>query len=344
MKVIYWNSRGMRNPKTRFVFKKLCSINKPDVVFISEPMVSLNKINPLFWSALKLKPFIENDKGSLLPNIWGACRDGINPQVISNTSQQISISLLHDNHLAFICAVYAHTNYMMRRALWSEILSLISANHGPWCCIGDFNSVLGANECKGSYLPNRIACEDFQKFSEDGSLHHILTRGDEFTWTNRRRGLAHTKKRLDRSMCNDNWMTIWQQSYCFTLPISASDHHPIMLGFYNEAAKIQSQFRFHKMWLKNESLRGVIETHWANRVVGCPMYILASKLKGLKAILKVWNKDVFGNIHIRVKEAFSQLEGLQLRIINEGQSDTLMTQEDQAQKDLMVALITEEEF
>ncbi|XP_019418539.1 PREDICTED: uncharacterized protein LOC109329320 [Lupinus angustifolius] len=170
-----------------------------------------------------------------------------------------------------------------------------------------------ANECKGSYLPNRIACEDFHKFSEDGSLHHILTRGAEFTWTNRRRGLAHTEKRLDRSMCNDNWMTIWQQSYCCTLPRSASDHHPIMLSFCNEASKIQSQFRFHKMWLNHESLRGVIETYWANRVVG-------------------------------VKEAFSQLEGLQLRITNEGQSDTLMAQEDQAQKDLLVALIAEEEF
>ncbi|XP_019416432.1 PREDICTED: uncharacterized protein LOC109327726 [Lupinus angustifolius] len=269
MKVIYWNSRGIGNPKTRLVFKKLCSINKPDVVFISEPMVPLNKINPLLWSALNLKPFIENDRVSLLPNIWGACRDGINPQIISNTSQQISISLMQDNHLAFICAVYAHTNYLMTKALWVDILSLTSVNQGPWCCIGDFNSVLGANECKGAYFPNRISCEDFKRFSEGGSLHHILTRGAEFTWSNRRRGLAHTgKKRLDRSMCIDNWMANWQQTYCCTLPRSASDHHPFLFGFSNDASNIQSQFRFHKIWLKHDSLRGVVETHWANRVVG----------------------------------------------------------------------------
>ncbi|XP_019435162.1 PREDICTED: uncharacterized protein LOC109341675 [Lupinus angustifolius] len=194
--------------------------------------------------------------------------------------------------MAFICAVYAHTNYLMRRALWFDILSLVSTNQGPWCCIGGFNSILRANECKGSYLPNRIAFEDFQQFSEDGSLHHILTRGAEFTWSNRRRGLAHTEKRLDRSMCNVNWMTNWQQTYCCTLPRSASDHHPIML----------------------------------------------------EAILKVWNKDVFGNIHIRVKEAFSQVESLQYRITNEGQSDTLMAQEDQAKKDLLITLIAEEEL
>ncbi|XP_019430691.1 PREDICTED: uncharacterized protein LOC109338019, partial [Lupinus angustifolius] len=334
----------MGNPKTRLVLKKLCSINKPDVIFISEPMVPLNKISPMYWSALKLKPFIENDRGSLLPNLWGACRDGINPQIISNTAQQISISLMQDNKLAFICAVYAHTNYMMRRTLWNDILSLISNNKGPWCCLGDFNSVLGANECKGSYLPNRLACEDFQRFSEDGRLHHILTRGAEFTWTNRRRGLAHTEKRLDRSLCNESWMDIWHQSYCCTLPRSASDHHPIMFGFCNDQTRLHPQFRFHRMWLKHEGLRGVVEAHWANRVVGCPMFILTNKLKGLKSILKVWNKEVFGNIHIRVKEAFKNLEDLQLRITNEGQSDTLMNQEDQAQQNLLGALIAEEEF
>ncbi|XP_019450635.1 PREDICTED: uncharacterized protein LOC109352905 [Lupinus angustifolius] len=304
----------MGNPKTRLVFKKLCSINKPDVVFISEPMVPLNKISIVYWSALKLKPFIENDRGSLLPNIWGACREGINPQIISNTAQQISISPMQDNKLAFICAVYAHTNYMMRRTLWSEIL---------------------------------LACDDFQRFSEDGRLHHILTRGAGFTWTNRRRGLAHTEKRLDRSLCNESWMTIWQQSYCCTLHRSTSNHQPIMFGFCNdcnEDARVQPQFRFHKMWLKHEGLRGVVEAHWANRVVGCPMFILASKLKGLKTILKDWKKEFFGNIHIRVKEASKNMEDLQLRITNEGQSDTLMTQEDQAQKNLLGALISEEEF
>ncbi|XP_019430036.1 PREDICTED: uncharacterized protein LOC109337512 [Lupinus angustifolius] len=233
-------------------------------------------------------------------------------------------SLEKDNKLAFICAVYAHTNYMMRRTLWSEILSLISTNKGPWCCIGDFNSILGANECKGSYLPNRLACEDFQRFSEDGRLHHILTSGAEFTWKNRRRGLAHTEKsKVIVALCLDLL---------------------IMFGFCNEDARVQLQFRFHKMWLKHEGLRGVIEAHWANRVVGFPMYILASKLKGLKAILKVWNNEVFGNIHIRVKEAFKNLEDLQLRITNEGQSDTLMIQEDQAQKHLLGALIAKEEF
>ncbi|XP_019442303.1 PREDICTED: uncharacterized protein LOC109347025 [Lupinus angustifolius] len=74
------------------------------------------------------------------------------------------------------------------------------------------------------------------------------------------------------------------------------------------------------------------------------MYILSTKLKGLKIILKTWNKEVFGNIHSRVKEALFQVERLQQRITNEGHSDNLMIQEDQAQKVLLLALAAEEEF
>ncbi|XP_019427157.1 PREDICTED: uncharacterized protein LOC109335477 [Lupinus angustifolius] len=334
----------MGNHKTRLVFKKLCSENKPEVVFISEPMVLSNKINPLFWSGLNLKLFSVNDRGSLLPNIWGLCQVGVNPTIISNTSQQVSISLVLDNQPVFICVVYAHTQYLMRRSLWFDILSLISANNGPWCCIGDFNSVLGANECRGASLPNRVACEDFKMFSEIGNLHHIMTRGAEFTWSNRRRRVAHTEKRLDRAICNDNWLSSWHHTSCFTLPRSSSDHHPLMLCSSQGSNIVHSPFKFHKMWIQHQGLRRVVETHWSSIVVGCPMYVLSKKLKGLKAILKIWNKEVFGNIHFRVKNALDLVELIQQKLSTEGQSDLLLAQEEQAQKDLLVALNSEEEF
>ncbi|XP_019431828.1 PREDICTED: uncharacterized protein LOC109338930 [Lupinus angustifolius] len=232
----------------------------------------------------------------------------------------------------------------MCRPLWYDILSPISANNGPWCCIGDFNSVLGANECRGASLPNRLACDDFKMFSELGNLHHILTRGAEFTWSNRRRGVAHTKKRLDRAICNDSWLSAWQHTSCFTLPRSASDHHPLMLCSSNGSNILHSHFRFHKMCLQHQGLRSVVETHWSNAVVGCPMYVLSNKLKGLKTILKSWNKEVFGNIHLRVKNALTSFELLQQKLSTEGQTNLLLAQEEQAQKDLLVALNYEEEF
>ncbi|XP_019455110.1 PREDICTED: uncharacterized protein LOC109356233 [Lupinus angustifolius] len=292
MKVLYWNSRGIGNHKTRLVFKKLCSENKPDVVFISEPMVLSNKINPLFWSGLNLKLFTVNDRGNLLPNIWGLCQVGLNPTIIYNTSQGLQLCY----------------------------------------------------ECRGASLPNRLACDDFKMFSELGNLHHIRTRGVEFTWSNRRIGVAHTEKRLDRAIYNDSWLSAWHHTSCFTLPRSASDHHPLMLCSSHGSNILHSHFRFHKMWLQHQGLRSVVEAHWSNTVVGCPMYVLSNKLKGLKTIFKSRNKEVFDNIHLRVKNALTSFELIQQKLSAEGQTDLLLAQEEQAQKDLLVASNSEEEF
>ncbi|XP_019459917.1 PREDICTED: uncharacterized protein LOC109359677 [Lupinus angustifolius] len=159
-------------------------------------MIHADKISPLFWIRLNLKLFLVNDRGSQMPNLWGLCKANLQP---------------------------------VRRQLWNEILTLMDNNPGSWCCMGDFNVVLGANECRGSTLPSRLPCDEFKSFSENADLTHILTRGAEFTWTNKRRGVAHTEKRLDRSICNDHWLSMWTHTSCCTLPRSCSDHHPLLL-------------------------------------------------------------------------------------------------------------------
>ncbi|KAF1867902.1 hypothetical protein Lal_00012798 [Lupinus albus] len=213
------------------MLKNFCKDNNPDLVFISEPMILLERVNPLYWNCLKLKLFLVNDRGGLFSNLWGLCKVDLDPIIISNSAQNISIALEVENAKIYVCAIYAHSNYLHRRNLWAELSFLRLANLGPWCYIGDFNVVLGAHECSGSHLPLRIACDYFQNFTNDEALTQILTRGAEFTWTNRRWGYVHTAKRLDRSICNGEWIDYWNQIFCCTLPRSGSDHHPLLCLF-----------------------------------------------------------------------------------------------------------------
>ena len=46
-------------------------------------------------------------------------------------------------------------------------------------------------------------------------------------------------------------------------------------------------------------------------VIGCPMFILNIKLKMVTKILKVWNKEIFGNVHEYVKETEEKLDQIQ---------------------------------
>nr|AYQ93013.1 hypothetical protein [Lupinus angustifolius] len=138
-----------------------------------------------------------------------------------------------------------------------------------------------------SRLPVRLPPREFKAFFDGSDLIHLPTTGNPFIWSNRRRGLSLTEKRLDRSLCNEDWISAWSQiSYC-TLPRISSVHHPLLLC--SELFKQQrlSQFKFHKMWTLHEDCIRTIAESWRNRVFGCPMFILAQKLKNLKQVLNV---------------------------------------------------------
>lgn len=74
------------------------------------------------------------------------------------------------------------------------------------------------------------------------------------------------------------------------------------------------------------------------------MYILSEKLKHLKHKLKVWNKDVFGNVHDRVSKAQQAVDRIQEQTSVLGFSDDRFEQEKAAQMELSLALSFQEEF
>ncbi|XP_019435469.1 PREDICTED: uncharacterized protein LOC109341956 [Lupinus angustifolius] len=74
------------------------------------------------------------------------------------------------------------------------------------------------------------------------------------------------------------------------------------------------------------------------------MYVLSQKLKALKEDLKVWNKNVFGNIHLRVQASKSNVEFIQSCIQEHEPINDLLEQEERAPSELIQALLVEEEF
>ncbi|XP_019416122.1 PREDICTED: uncharacterized protein LOC109327431 [Lupinus angustifolius] len=176
---------GLGNSGTKLLLKQYCSDNKPDFIFIYEPMILASRIKSSVWSHLGLKLFYTNDRGPLVPNIWGICKLDINPIVVASSFQQVSVSIKIDSKQFYLCAVYVHTQFGRMRDLWNESNSLVINFPGAWCCIGDFNVVLGANECRGSHLPNKTSCDEFISFSNSANLTHLTTRGAIFTWIGR---------------------------------------------------------------------------------------------------------------------------------------------------------------
>lgn len=193
-------------------------------------------------------------------------------------------------------------------------------------------------------MPSRASCNEFKNWSDAGNLIHLGTKGAEFTWSNCRRGLAHTERRLDRVVCNQDWLSLWSNSVCYTLVRSKSDHHPIMFNMQQDYVTYSSSFKFMKMWASHPDCHKIVSDSWNTPIFDCPMFILSQKLKNLKTVLKIWNKGSFGDVNKNVEKATKELENVQALITDEGSSEDLVAQEQLAQIELNKALHFQEDY
>jgi len=214
----------------------------------------------------------------------------------------------------------------------------------PWCAIGDFNSILGSHEHRGACQPIRAPMNEFCDWSNINNFIHLPTRGVQFTWSNGKDRHRHTERRLDRVICNQDWLNACNSLNVSTLVKHKSDYFPLLLEFDNSIQNFVSQFKFMQMWTKHKDCHRVIQEVWNTNIVGCHMFILSQKLKLLKTKLKVWNNTVFGNVHNMVKTAEQNLALLQSDIDMNGLTDSLMEQHRDAQFQMENALQIEEEY
>ena len=95
------------------------------------------------------------------------------------------------------------------------------------------------------------------------------------------------------------------RSLILTRPVS--DHCPVMLDC-DGIRSGPSPFRFENMWLKYAGFKDTLRDWWQSlHFSGSYSFILASKLKALKGILKAWNFEVFGRVENNKKEALNRI-------------------------------------
>uniref|UniRef100_A0A7N2R375 Uncharacterized protein n=1 Tax=Quercus lobata TaxID=97700 RepID=A0A7N2R375_QUELO len=120
----------------------------------------------------------------------------------------------------------------------------------------------------------------------------VLLRGvvDDFVWAY----IGVYGPNDDGALVYLDWEEHFENISQWMLPRAISDHYPLLL----EAGVVRrgrSAFKFENMWLQAEGFVDRVQQWWVGySFTGSPSYILAQKLKTLKADLKKWNREVFG--------------------------------------------------
>ncbi|CAN1128818.1 Putative ribonuclease H protein At1g65750, partial [Linum perenne] len=203
----------------------------------------------------------------------------------------------------FLTAVYASPKATERVLLWDVLKMVAGSMTDPWAVVGDFNSILTANDKRGGAGFVRAQNKSFIDTVDLCGLSDLPFQGPKFTWA-----MNNVLVRLDRALVNDRWLTLFPESRVLHLHKLKSDHRPILLRSNNQVySPYTKPFRFLSAWLTHPSFKFVLERKW------CRGTDLPLALNNLTIDLRHWNNFVFGNIFRRKRRLTEELKKAEAR-------------------------------
>jgi len=92
------------------------------------------------------------------------------------------------------------------------------------------------------------------------------------------------------------WLDLWPDNKQFILSRSVSNHCAIILkeSIVDWGPKL---FRCLDVWQRDGRFKDFVHNWISYEVQGGWIFVFKEKMKNLKADLKIWNKDIFGNVN-----------------------------------------------
>ncbi|VFQ94177.1 unnamed protein product [Cuscuta campestris] len=132
----------------------------------------------------------------------------------------------------------------------------------PWCCLGDFNTILRVEDRKGGIPVTEEEIMDFRECVMECGLEEIPSVGPYYTWSNRQQAESRIFSKLDRVLANVEWM-MKIRFKTRELNEGISDHTPLLV------TRIARQgggkpFRFCDIWMNDPTFKSILEHIWSD--------------------------------------------------------------------------------
>jgi ribonuclease HI len=316
MNVLSWNCRGLGNPRTVRILRRLVRKKKPDVVFLMETKL-VSQTMEYVRAKMKFDGMFVVDchgRSGGLALMWKA---ETNIQVQNYSKRHINAIVKNGNNDRGwkFTGFYGNPEATKRSESWSLLRFLSSMDPDPWLCVGDFNEIMSLSEKSSSSYRPPSHMQAFRNALEDSHLSDLGFSGPRFTWCNGRSGEDFTRERLDRAVANGEWTNLFNVVEVFVLPRRKSDHNPLLVAFSNSRDVKWSKcrrFRYEASWGKNRESHQLIKQVWrAIRPSINPWDNFHRKLLGCKRSLKNWVRENSDSVEDKIKRKEQELQVIQ---------------------------------
>lgn len=182
--------------------------------------------------------------------------------------------------------IYGHPVTARRGESWDLLCQLHARMSYPWLLMGDFNELLHPDEYSSSGARPYHQIAKFWRAIDDCSLMDLGFEVPRFTWCKNKFQGNLVNERLDRGLCNQEWLNLFPYSKLFHTPFGFSDHLAILTDIKATQADLlrgpkHRFFRFEALWTRNSDCEVIIRSSWDTPQWGTSMYHLTERIKAI---------------------------------------------------------------
>jgi hypothetical protein len=331
VKIGVWNVRGLNKVSNQKQVSDLISSNGVSVCGVLETHLFKNNLNKacksVFGNWRWISNFDVSKGGTRIIVGWDPA--SVNVMVIHQDYQVIHcfIEPVNGGEGFFCSFIYAYHRMVPRRDLWAQLdVHKQSVGDRPWVLMGDFNTTLSNSESSSGSSKITKSMLDFRDCVNNLEVSDVCMSGLQFTWNKNPGRYDGLLRKLDRVMCNLEFMAKFPTANAVFLPFGLSDHSPALLHLPELEKAKPKPFKFPNYLCRKDRFLPTVQGVWQSPVKGHNMFSVVSKLKLLKKPLRKLNFEQ-GNLYDKVKKLKFELSKVQSEVVKDSSNKDLRFEE-----------------
>ena len=315
MNILCWNCRGLGNPWSVRQLRRWSNFYAPDIMFISETMISKNNVEALKGSLGFQNAFgvASRGRGGGLCLFW---REEVLFSLVSFSQHHICGDVEDGNKKWRFVGIYRWAKEEEKHHTWELIHYLCGeALDLPILLGGDFNEILSHEEKEGGSYRVRREMGNFRATLDALSLKDLGYVGVWYTWERGLSSATRIRERVDRFISSPSWTDLYPNSATEHTLRYKSDHSAIVLrpAQYHRPKGRSKRIFFETAWLLDENCEPEVVSAWAGSAGGS----LPDRISCVAQSLVRWSGSKFGHIGKKIEKAEKELKWAQQQVISE---------------------------
>ena len=142
--------------------------------------------------------------------------------------------------------------------------------------------------------------DDLNRCILANDLDDLRFSGCLLTWNNKQSDGDFISTKIDRVLINEQWTKIFPDSNALFKTSGVSDHSPAIVFVSIDNDKSVKPFKFFNFFADHPAFGSNVARAWSAPVEGSPLFQICSKLKRVKAELRLLNQASHSNLPSRL--------------------------------------------